>query len=168
MISTHIKLVSVDGFYNEEEASRLCSIAKSLQFVEKDLGYEIENFNMVPENADQLFSTMFNTELMVIDDRSGVFRIPKNFIHFEGFDTPNEWLFVCALEKSFLTIYEHLDSGAKHALDKYQLAYRDMLQWDYQAQHQLSPGQGVLFRPWLFHSMDHGLVQLFRLREHAG
>lgn len=165
MISTHIKLITVDGFYDESEADRLCCIARPLQFVEKDFGYEIENFNMVPENADQMFSTMFNSALHVIDEQSGVFRIPKNFIHFEEFDTPNEWMFVCALEKSFFTVYEHLESKSKHALDKYQLAYRDMLQWDYQAQHQLSPGQGILFRPWLFHSLDHGLVQIFKLRE---
>lgn len=165
MISPLIKLISVDGFFKEEEAVRLSRIARNLQFNEFEFGYEIEHFNMVPDNANELFSTVFSTKLEVDEDRSGVFRVPKHFIHFEGFDRVNEWIFVCALEKSFLTIYEHLESGAKTALDKYDLNYRDMLQWDYQAQHQLSPGQGVLFRPWLFHSMDSGLVQIFRLRE---
>jgi hypothetical protein len=165
MISSLIKVITVDGFFSSEEASRLCSIARSLQFQEKEFGHEIEHFNLVPDSADELFSSVFNTAIEVDQERSGVFRVPRHFIHFESFDSINEWIFVCALERSFLTIYEHIESGSKTALDKYDLNYRDMLGWDYQAQHQLSPGQGVLFRPWLFHSMDCGLVQIFRLRE---
>lgn len=168
MISPLIKLITVDGFFDQAEATRLCSVAKSLSFAEREFGYEIEHFNMVPENADELFSGVFGTRMVVDEERSGVFRMPKHFIHFEGFDVVNEWIFACALERSFLTVYEHLETGAKSALDRHDLNYRDMLQWDYQAQHQLSPGQGVLFRPWLFHSMDCGLVQLFRLREVEG
>jgi hypothetical protein len=165
MISPLIKLITVDGFFSPEEATRLCTITKSLSFKELEFGYEIENFNMIPENVDELFSSVFNAKMVVDEERSGIFRVPKHFIHFEGFDSPNEWIFVCALEKSFLTIYEHIESGTQHALQDYRFNFRDMLQWDYQAQHQLSPGQGVLLRPWLFHSMDCGLVQIFRLRE---
>lgn len=165
MISPLIKLITVDGFFSEEQATNLCHIAKSLNFTEKEFGLEIDQFNMIPENADELFSRIFNTNIIVDEERSGIFRIPRHFIHFESFDTINEWIFICALEKSFLTIYEHLDTGSKTALDQYKLEYMDLLQWDYQAQHQLSPGQGVLFRPWLFHSLDCGLVQIFRLRE---
>lgn len=165
MISPLIKLITVDGFFSEEQATNLCHIAKSLSFTEKEFGLEIDQFNMVPENSNDLFSNIFNTNIVVDEERSGIFRIPRHFVHFEGFDSVNEWIFVCALEKSFLTIYEHLDTGSKTALDNYKLDYMNLLQWDYQAQHQLSPGQGVLFRPWLFHSLDCGLVQIFRLRE---
>ena len=167
MINPLIKLITVDGFFDAQQATNLGTIAKSLQYQEHEFGYQVDNFNMVPENADELFSNMFNSRFIVDENKSGIFRIPKLFVHFESFDSINEWIFVCALEKSFLTIYEHIESGAKSALDTHQLNYRNMLEWDYQAQHQLSPGQGVLFRPWLFHSLDCGLVQIFRLREQA-
>ena len=167
MINSLIKTITVDGFFTPEQAMHLCSVAKNLKYQEFEFGYQVDQFNMVPDNADQLFSEVLGSSVVVDHDQSGVFRVPKHFIHFEGFDDPREWIFVCALELSFVTIYHHLESGAQSALEQHQLDYRNMLSWDYQSQHQLIPGQGLFLRPWLFHSMDSGLVQIFRMREVA-
>jgi hypothetical protein len=103
-------------------------------------------------------------DVTVIDERSGVFRKPKQFVHFEGFDSFNEWIFVVALQQSTFNIFEH-QSGATSAIDGYKFNYMNLFEWDLTVNYVLKPGQGILFRPWLFHSFDNGLIQSFRLNE---
>ena len=164
MIHPLVKLISVDGFFSEEEARRLSYVTDQLQYEKCEFGQQIPNFNMVPENANDMFSTILNTNMLVDEDRSGIFRIPEMFIHFEEFDGLDEWVFAVALQQSTFNVFEH-QSGASTALDKYQFGYRNLFEWDLQINYVLKPGQGVLFRPWLFHSFDSGLVQMFRLKE---
>lgn len=164
MIHSLVKLISVDGFFTKEEALRLCNITYDLNYEKCDLGKQIPNFNMVPEDANKLFSTILDTNIEVDEDRSGIFRLPELFIHFEEFDSMNEWVFAVALQESIFNVFEH-KSGAKNALDNYQLGYRNLFEWDLNINYVLKPGQGVLFRPWLFHSFDTGLIQIFRLKE---
>lgn len=167
MIHPLVKLISVDGFFSQEEAIRLSYITDMLQYEKKDIGREIPNFNMVPENANEMFSTILDTPIEVDEDRSGVFRFPELFIHFEEFDSTNEWVFAVALQESTFNVFEH-KSGAKSALDEYKLGYQNLFEWDLQINYVLKPGQGILFRPWLFHSFDTGLIQVFRLKEKNG
>jgi hypothetical protein len=164
MIHTLVKIITVDGFFTKEQAINLSNATYDLHYVSKEFGKEIENFNMVPENCNDLFSNILGTNITVDEDRSGVFRIPERFIHFEGFDASNEWVFAVALQQSVFDVFEH-QSGAKHALDGYKYNYRNLFEWDHKINYQLDPGCGVLFRPWLFHSFDCGLIQLFRLTE---
>lgn len=159
-----IKTITVDGFYTEEYACNTADVVLSLQYSPSEFGQEIINFNMIPESADELFSTVLNRKVTVIEDSSGVFRIPKLFIHFEGFDSVNEWLFVVALQESTFNLFEH-QRGAKTALDNYKHNYQNLFEWDLTVNYQLKPGQGIFFRPWLFHSFNNGLIQTFRLRE---
>lgn len=161
----HIKTMTVDGFYSPAEANQLTSAVYYLKYQEFDFGKQIENFNMVPENADRMFSDVFRMNLKVIDEESGIFRLPTQFVHFENFDSANDWLFVCALQQSTFNIFEH-KSGVSSALEEYKFNYRNFFEWDLTVNYVLKPGQGVLFRPWLFHSFDTGLIQLFRLTEH--
>jgi hypothetical protein len=164
MIHPLVKIITVDGFFSEPDANRLCNIAANLNYQEFEYGQEIPNFNMVPEDANDMFSTILGTKMEVIHDQSGVFRRPVSFIHFESFDGPNEWVFACALMQSDFNVFEH-QSGAANAREGYRFDYRNLFEWDLQINYILKPGQGVLFRPWLFHSFNHGLIQIFRLRE---
>jgi hypothetical protein len=159
-----VKLISVDGFFSEEEAKRLSYITDNLQYEKKEIGREIPNFNMVPDDANAMFSNILDTNMEVDEERSGVFRYPDLFIHFEEFDGIDEWVFVVALQESTFNVFEH-KSGAKSALDKYKLGYQNLFEWDLQINYVLKPGQGVLFRPWIFHSFNTGLIQVFRLKE---
>lgn len=159
-----IKTMTIDGFYTKEQAQRLTSAVYYLNYSEHDFGKQIEQFNLVPQNADELFSNAFKMKLKVDEDNSGIFRIPQQFIHFESFDSTNDWLFVSALQQSTFNIFEH-ESGATSALDGYKFQYRNLFEWDLTVNYVLKPGQGVLFRPWLFHSFDSGLIQLFRLKQ---
>lgn len=166
MIHPLVKIITVDGFFNEQQAINLSVITNNLQYVQKDFGREIENFNMIPENCDQLFSEILGTNMKVDEDNSGIFRKPELFIHFENFENLNQWIFVCALHQTTFNIYEHV-TGAKSALDGYNFNYRNLMEWgtNTKVSYELKPGEGVLFRPWLFHSFDGGLVQVFRLKE---
>jgi hypothetical protein len=166
MIHPLVKIITVDGFLSQEDGIRLSNITRGLQYVQKEFGQEIDQFNMVPEGANEMFSNILNTKIEVDEDLSGVFRKPELFIHFEGFDTLNEWVFVCALDQTMFNIYEH-ETGAKSALEGVNFNYRNLMEWgtNTKVSYELKPGEGVLFRPWLFHSFDGGLVQIFRLRE---
>ena len=148
-----IKTMTIDGFYSKEEAQRLSLIVNSLSFVQSEFGKEIENFNLTPENPNQLFSSVLNKNVELIEEQSGVFRRPDLFIHFESFESPKEWMFVVALENSTFNIFEH-QSGAKNALDGYNFKYRNLFEWDLTVNYLLEPGQGVFFRPWLFHTLS--------------
>ena len=163
-----IKTMTIDGFYTVDQANELTNVVYNLQYVDKEFGQEIENFNMVPDDADQIFSTVMRKDMEVDQDRSGIFRIPTAaMIHFEGFDTQDEWLFAVALQDSTINIFEH-QSGAKSALDGYQFNYRNLFEWNLTVSYLLQPGQGIFIRPWMFHAFDSGLVQIFRLREKYG
>lgn len=164
MIHPLVKIMVVDGFLTEDDGIRLKNVVNNLPFVPCEFGEQIENFNMVPENANELFSSILGTKMIVDEDNSGIFRKPVTWIHFEGFDSTNEWLFACALSETTLNIFEH-QSGATTALDGYQFNYRNLFEWDLQLNFVLKPGQGILFRPWLFHSFNGGLIQQFKLRE---
>lgn len=162
-----IKTMTIDGFYSIEEAKRIYSVISPLTgFKQKEFGNELEDFNMVPNDADALFSKVLNKKVIVDVDNSGVFRYPELFIHFESFAALNEWIFVVAIDNSTFNIYEH-QSGAKHALHDHKFNYRNLFEWDLTVNYLLQPGQGILFRPWLFHSFDQGLIQVFRLKENV-
>ncbi len=162
-----IKTMTIDGFYSVEEAKRIYSVISPLTgFKQKEFGKELEDFNMVPNDADALFSKVLNKKVIVDGDNSGVFRYPELFIHFEGFSALNEWIFVVAIDNSTFNIYEN-QCGAKHALHGHNFNYRNLFEWDLTVNYLLQPGQGILFRPWLFHSFDQGLIQVFRLKENV-
>jgi hypothetical protein len=162
------KLIHADNFFIPEEAERLSIIGKNLNYVEKEYGLEIDNFNLTFPGLDDTFSKLVNEEVMVDEKRSGIFRKPLNCqIHFESFDTLNEWCFIIALERTTFNLYNHLESygviNARSALDGYKWNYKNMFEWDYYANILLERNQGVIFRPWLFHSLEDGLVQYYRL-----
>lgn len=162
------KLIHADNFFNPAEVERLLNVSRSLPMVEKEYGLEIDQFNLTFPGLDPIFSKLVGEEVVVDEERSGIFRRPTNcLIHFEGFDSLAEWCFIIALERTTFNLYNHLESfgkvNARSALDGYKFNYRNMMEWDYYTNIILEPNQGVLFRPWLFHSIEDGIVQYYRL-----
>jgi hypothetical protein len=162
-----LKTITIDDFYTQEEGMMLSKvILPLLQFTENDFGQDLQNFNMIPPDADEMFSSVLNKKIVVDKEKSGVFRIPNKsgFIHFEEFESVGDWLFVVAIDLTTFNVFEH-KSGAKNATEGYEFAYRNLFDWDLKINHILEPGQGVFFRPWLFHSFTSGLIQIFKLKE---
>jgi hypothetical protein len=159
-----IKTMTIDDYYSKDEAIGLANLITPLNFKQYELGKQIEEFNVVSDNIDEIFSSVLPMKVSIEKENSGIFRFPDHFIHFENFSGLNEWLFVVALQQSIFDIYEH-KSGIKSALEDYRFNYRNLFEWDLTLNHQLEPGQGIFFRPWLFHSFNSGLIQIFRLKE---
>ena len=163
---SNIKTLTIDDFYSKDQARQLTQAVYYLGYSEHDFGREIENFNLVPPDADELFTHALNMKMTVDPERSGVFRLPKTFIHFEDFNSLQDWMFVVALQESTFNLFEH-KSGAVDARQGHNFRYRNLFEWDLTVNYILKPGQGILFRPWLFHSFDSGLIQLFRMVENS-
>lgn len=167
-----IKLIHADGFFPPGEAEACCSVVSTLQFTEKDYGGEIENFSIVLPGIDPIFSKMLGEEVIVDRTCSGIFRKPIRTIHFESFDTLDEWCFVIALERTTFNIYNHVKDirynevanvDARSALDGWKFNYQNLFEWDVTTNVLLEPNQGVFFRPWMFHSLENGVIQYYRL-----
>ena len=164
-MTTFIKTLTIDGFYSTENAKALFNVVRGLRdFQTNDLGEQLNNFNMIPEDATEIFSRTLGFPVTVDLDRSGIFKKPDSFVHFEDFDSPREWIFLVAIDRAIVDIYEH-NSGVEHALQGYQFNYRNIFEWDHYVNYHLKPGQGIFFRPWLFHSVNGSLIQTFRLSE---
>lgn len=158
-----VSLIKADGFYKQDEIEALKIVVLSLPFVDKEFGKEIDNFNMVSEQLQPIFCDVLGEKIKIDEDRSGIFRKPVEFVHFEGFDSPDEWCFFVALQPTTFNLYYHKETGARSALDGYKFNYLNLLEWDYHINMLLEPNEGVFFRPWLFHSFDNGLIQCYRL-----
>lgn len=157
-----VKVIHADGFYSPENVQGIRNASFNLPFAFKEYGEEVENFNMIPPGLEPIFSRVLGEEVSIDNKRSGVLRKPMRIIHFEDFESLDEWCFVMALERTTFNLYHHV-SGAKSALEGHQFNYRNFLEWDYDTNILLEPNQGVFFRPWMFHSLENGLVQYYRL-----
>jgi len=125
-MSNVVKLIHADNFFPGDDANRLLMISRNLNYVEKQYGLEIDNFNLVFPGLDPVFSKVVGEEVTVDEPRSGIFRRPMNcIIHFEEFDSLDEWCFIVALEPTTFNLYNHLEDGpmskvnARSALEGY-------------------------------------------------
>lgn len=164
-----IKYLCADNFFSDDTPDKLAAVAHSLPFVRKEYGDEIDQFNLVSPDLDPIFSRLVGEEVTVVDELSGVFRKPILNIHFESFESSSDWVFYIALERTTFNLYNHIvDHGivdARSALDGYKWNYWNLMEWDCYTNIQLEPNQGILFKPWLFHSAAGGLVQVYRLKK---
>ena len=159
-----IRTITVDDFFTKETAEQITAVTYDLPKIPCDYGQEIPNFNMVDPDSDEIFSKVLKIPVKIIKEKSGVFRIPELGIHFESFKSIKDWVFVVALQESTFNLFQH-KTGASSALEGYKFNYRNLFEWDITVNYTLKPGQGIFFRPWLFHSFDQGLIQVFNLGE---
>ena len=157
-----LKLLQIDQFFDSVEVQKLRQVLYGLQFVQKEYGKEIDNFQLILPDINEILSQVLHHSVAIEEARSGVFRRPETHIHFESFTKVNDWVFVVALEDTTFNTFRHL-SGAESALDDYKFNYRNLLEWDVETNNQLRQNSCIFFRPWLFHSFDGGLIQTYRL-----
>lgn len=163
-----VKMIHADGFFPAGDTERCVATVRDVSFTEKSYGYELEHFNMVLGGVEPILSKVLGERVIVEHKRSGIFRKPfNNIIHFEDFESLNEWCFIVALEPNTLNLYHHKDQqgniDAKSALDGWNHNYRNLFEWELHTNVLLEANQGVFIRPWVFHSLDSNLVQYYRL-----
>lgn len=173
MSRSMVQLIQAEGFFPPGDAEKYANTVDHLNFQQSEYGLEIPNFKMVFPHMEPMFSKVLGERVKIDSVRSGVFRKPDQTIHFESFDSLDEWCFIVALQRSTFNIYYHLEDSrindeyrkinAKTALDGYEFNYKNFFEWDYHTNILLEPNQGIFFRPWIFHSLENGLIQYYRL-----
>lgn len=156
------KLILVDNFYSDEDLFNLQETSKSLDYKKTIFGEEPENFNLVINNSDKIFSKFLEGKYRVVQEDSGIFRKPIMNIHYESSKTDDDWIFITALKQTTFNLFQH-NSGVENSFQETNLNFSDFTQWNYTTNILLEPNQGLFFRPWLFHSIQGGLIQYYRL-----
>lgn len=158
-----VTLIHADNFFSKKDIAELYSAVAFLNYQPADYGLEVPRFNLITTGVEKLFSKAIGEPIVIDKEKSGVFRKPMFGIHFEGFEQIDEWCFIIALEPTTFNVFQHT-SGAENALQEYQFNYRDPFQWgDAIVNIELKANQGLFFRPWMFHSLDKGVIQYYRL-----
>ena len=156
------KLLLVDNFYPDGDLFNLQEVSKTVNYKQTEFGEESVDFNLIVDNADKIFSKFLEGNYRVDKDNSGIFRKPMMNIHFESSKTDDDWVFFTALEQTTFNLFRH-NSGADNSFQETNLNFADFTQWNYTTNILLEPNQGIFFRPWLFHSIQGGLIQYYRL-----
>lgn len=174
MSRSMVKLIHADGFFPGNDAENLRNLANGLDFVQKPYGYELPNFNLIFPDSETIFHKVLGERVTVDPARSGVVRKPNNnAIHFEEYESAEEWCFVVALEPTVINFWYHIDPteklgelgtpDARNALQGANFNYYNIFEWKIHTNIVLETNQCLFFRPWVFHSLQDGLVQYYRL-----
>lgn len=174
MSRSMVKLIHADDFFPGKDAENLRNAANALKFSETRHGMEVENFNLIFPDSEIIFHKVLGERVMVDPKRSGVLRKPNNnLIHYEDFEGTEEWCFMVALEKTTVNFWYHIDPNnnigdfsepnAKNVFDGYEFNYRNLFEWKIHTNILLETNQCLFYRPWVFHSLEDGLIQYYRL-----
>lgn len=168
-----VKLIHADDFFPAQDVVNLREMVKDFEFVQKEYGYELPNFNLIFPDIESILYHVLGERVTVDPERSGVIRKPfNNAIHFESFDSPNEWVFIVALEPTEINLWHHISdhtmgdlspADSKSVFEGAKFNYRNLFEWKIQTNILLEPNQGLFIRPWMFHSLAEGMVQYYRL-----
>lgn len=174
MSRSMVKLIHADDFYPKNDAENLGKLVKNLKYIPKPYGLEVPEFKLVLPDSEIIFNKVLGERVIVDVERSGVFRKPNNnAIHFEDFESSEEWCFVIALEPSEINFWHHINpnegmgdfskADGYNALQGIDYNYKNLFEWKIHTNILLETNQCLFFRPWIFHSLYDGIVQYYRL-----
>ena len=173
MTRSMVKFIHVDNFFDKDSVTTYTSLLNSMRFTKRKYGEEIENLNLIIPGLERVFSKVVGERVKITGDQSGVFRKPyHNMIHFEDFDSVDEWCFLSALEENTLNVWNHISDSSMGEVSKvdsssllqgYNFNYNNLFEWKIHTNMVMQPGDGIFIRPWMFHSLSDKLTQYFRL-----
>lgn len=170
-----VKLIHADNFFPNDEATGLRNLTKDMKFEKTTYGYELPNFNLIFPDAEIILSKVLGERIIVDPVKSGVIRKPNNNeVHYEEFNSADEWCFIVALEPTTINFWHYLGDNYQQgdfgtALLQNNLKPNDnidfgnLLKWKIHTNIHLETNQCLFFRPWEFHSLEKGLIQYYRL-----
>jgi len=169
-----VKLIHADNFFPNNEANNLKEMAENIGFVETARGLEVNNFNLIFPDIEQILYLVLGERVAVDLKNSGIIRKPiNNLIHFETFKSSEEWVFIVALEPTTINFWYHIDPNgylgdiaapnSKDVFEGYDFDYKNLFEWKIHTNILLDTNQCLFFRPWIFHSLEDGCIQYYKL-----
>jgi hypothetical protein len=157
-----IKLIYADDLYPRSEFPNIAKVAKNLKYTKMYFG-DVTEFKFCPQNMYVHLESIVGADYSIDEDSSGSFLKPVHSqIKFDDFNIIDEWRFIVAIEDTTFNVYNH-SSGAQTALDDTRFNYKNLFEWNYEINILLRKNCGLFYRPWIFHSIEEGIVQTFKL-----
>lgn len=157
----------VENFYSN--ANQIHEIVSKLDYKQETFGLQIKDFYLVPQGIEEGFSQILGKK-MTLGEKSGAFRKPYEFIHFENFNPKSVYLAIIALSDIKFYTYKHKEKNYYQVTDLKENLEEFIVKncntkhlWDVTCQINMSAGDMVLVKPWCWHSLDSGLVNIFYL-----
>lgn len=157
----------IEKFYSN--ANQIHEIVSKLDYKKETFGTQIKDFCLVPQGIETGFSQILNTNIC-LGKNSGCFRKPYDFVHFENFEPKSFFLAVIALDKTKFCTYRHKEKNYSQVIEVKEKIEDFITQncnnkdaWDITCQVNMSPGDMVLVKPWIWHSLEGGIVNMFYL-----
>lgn len=167
-----INYIHARDYFPPGEIEQFRPWIEHVNWIPMKFGHEIENIHLIFPNIDVIMGKMVGDFLEVDRSASGTFRrtLP-GIIHFEDFDSLDDWRFVVACDANMFKTYSHVH-GYKHHLEyvadesegKPELAYLDDTQWKEEAMIKMQPNDVLFYRPWLYHSFQDGILHYYKLK----
>lgn len=153
------KLLLVDKFLSQSEFHSCSLFADRGTYLPSPYGEDYAvNYPVVV--YEKLINIILNDSYRLT--KTNIIRKPTHNIHYEPFETDKDWIFINALKPTTFNLFAH-KSGAEHAGHITNLNFKNFTEFNYTTNIILEKNQGLFFRPWLFHSIQGGLIQYFRL-----
>jgi len=157
----------IENFYSN--SNQIYDIVSKLDYKQQTFGFEIKDFYLIPQEIDKVFSQIINKDI-TFGKKSGCFRKPYEFIHFENFEPKSFFLAIVALTDTKFYTYRHKEKNYSQVIQLQENLEEFISKncnnksaWDITCQVNMSPGDMVLVKPWLWHSIDPGIVNVFYL-----
>lgn len=157
-----MNFIHARDFWQEGDAEKFKTVIKNIdKWQPKEYGWEIPDFNMLDPELDMVFGEMLG-DYVKVEDETCVFRLPYPIVHFESFNSLNEWRLAVALEDNVFKIYNHI-SGVKDARYGYEFDYQKEDDWIVETQMNLKQNDAVFYRPWTFHSFEFKPLHCYKI-----
>lgn len=160
-----LNVIHARDFFTANDAASFAAVGTGLleKYKPMEYGYQLPNFNMTHPEMDLILGAMLGDMVRIIDKESGTFRVPYNdLVHFEYFDSLDEWRLAVALEDNIFQTYRHI-SGVKDARYGYQFDYQNRKEWIAESYINLPAGDAVIYRPWVFHSFEGKHIHCYKV-----
>lgn len=159
----------VENFH--ANAEKFYEIIDKLVFENSMFGDEVVNFHHNPPEILKTIETIVGRPVKY-GLNSGVYRKPHEFVHYENFNPSSIYVGIVALEDVQMKIHKHKDTKSYHIVqitepveDFIRNNCFDKEKWETLADLKIYQGDMVLVQPWMFHSLEKKLVQIFHFEK---
>jgi hypothetical protein len=165
-----MNLLCVENFSQES----VSQVIRGLLFIDKPLGKEIDCFNFVDPNYDELFSFILR-EKVSLPKNWGFFRKSAPTIHFEDHSSETLFSAIIAVDDVVFRTHRHKQTSARTLHELHSSTLSDFIKnncdiqenWEIENQIFIKKNSLFFFEPWYWHSFSEGIIQRFLVERAA-